>query len=183
MGALAGHPDRAEQPLRRRLITVRDAIFGADGQLVYDDNSESSVMGDVNLINGKPWPTMQVEPRKYRFRILNASVSRSYRFALTQADNVYKADLPMTVIATDGGLMPKPQTVTSFRHGMAERYEIIIDFAKFRGKKLYLKNLQPRTTSTTTSCQGRHAVRRPERRSRRAWRRTRSRRCSTPTRT
>jgi FtsP/CotA-like multicopper oxidase with cupredoxin domain len=47
----------------------------------------------------------------------------------------------MTVIATDGGLMPKAQTVTSFRHGMAERYEILIDFSAYKGKTIYLKNL------------------------------------------
>src|SRR4051794_20842004 len=122
-------------------LTIRDAIFGVDGQLVYNDNSESSVMGDVVLVNGRPWPTMKVEPRKYRFRILNASVSRSYRFALTQADTTLREDLPMTMIATDGGLMPAPQSVASWRHGMAERYEVIIDFAPFKGKKLYLKNL------------------------------------------
>ena len=133
-------------------LTIRDAIFGADGQLVYDDNSESSVMGDVILINGKPWPTMQVEPRKYRFRILNASVSRSYRFALTQADNVYKADLPMTVIATDGGLMPKPQTVDELppRHGRALR-----DHHRLREvpgqEALPQEPRATRTTSTTTS--------------------------------
>jgi spore coat protein A, manganese oxidase len=116
-------------------LTVRDAIFGADGQLIYNDNSESSVMGDVILVNGKPWPKMQVEQRKYRFRILNGSVSRSYKFALSTGD-------AMTVIATDGGLMPKPQPVASFRHGMAERYEIIIDFSKYTvGQRVILKNL------------------------------------------
>jgi len=122
-------------------LTVRDAIFGTDGQLIYDDNSQSSVMGDVILVNGVPWPKLKVEPRLYRFRILNAGVSRSYKFALTQSDKATSPDLPMTVIATDGGLMPKAQTVTSFRHGMAERYEILIDFSQFKGKTLYLKNL------------------------------------------
>jgi len=122
-------------------LTVRDAIFGTDGQLIYDDNSQSSVQGDVILVNGRPWPVMQVEPRKYRFRVLNASVSRSYKFALTQTDGATSPDLTMTVIATDGGLMPKPQPVTYWRHGMAERYEVIIDFSKFRGKSLYLKNV------------------------------------------
>ena len=122
-------------------LTVRDAIFGTDGQLIYDDNSQSSVQGDVILVNGRPWPTMKVEPRKYRFRVLNASVSRSYKFALTQTDGATSPDLTMTVIATDGGLMPKPQPVTYWRHGMAERYEVIIDFSKFRGKSLYLKNV------------------------------------------
>jgi spore coat protein A, manganese oxidase len=122
-------------------LTVRDAIFGVDGQLIYNDNSQSSVQGDVVLVNGRPWPTMGVEPRKYRFRILNASVSRSYRFALTQTDMATREELVMTMIATDGGLMPTPQPVTSWRHGMAERYEVIIDFAPFKGKKLFLKNL------------------------------------------
>jgi spore coat protein A, manganese oxidase len=66
-------PGRANNPYDVGL-TIRDAIFGVDGQLIYNDNSESSVMRDVVLVNGRPWPTMRVEPRKYRFRILNASV-------------------------------------------------------------------------------------------------------------
>ena len=122
-------------------LTIRDAIFGSNGQLIYNDNSQSSVMGDTILVNGVPWPKLKVEPRVYRFRLLNGSVSRSFKFALTQSDRATSPDLPMTVIATDGGLMPQAQTVTSFRHGMAERYEILIDFSKFRGKTLYLKNL------------------------------------------
>jgi spore coat protein A, manganese oxidase len=58
-------------------VVIRDAMFDSKGGLVYDDNSESGVYGDVILINGVPWPEMVVEPRKYRFRFLNASVSRS----------------------------------------------------------------------------------------------------------
>jgi spore coat protein A len=122
-------------------LTFRDAIFGSNGQLIYDDNSQSSVMGDTILVNGVPWPKLKVEPRVYRFRLLNGSVSRSFKIALTQSARASSPDLPMTVIATDGGLMPKAQTVTSFRHGMAERYEILIDFSNFKGKTLYLKNL------------------------------------------
>ena len=56
-------------------LIIKDAMFGQDGQLVIDDNSESGIFGDVVLVNGRPWPLMQVEPRKYRFRILNASVA------------------------------------------------------------------------------------------------------------
>jgi len=47
----------------------------------------------------------------------------------------------MTVIGTDGGLMPKPQTTVQLRIGMAERYEIVIDFAKYKGKSIELLNL------------------------------------------
>jgi spore coat protein A len=120
-------------------LVVRDAMFDTSGQLVYDDNSESGVYGDVILINGVPWPEMVVERRKYRFRILNASVSRSYTWQLH--DGV--APVPMTVIGTDAGLT-QPQKVLSIRHGMAERYEVVIDFAKYPDNALLtLKNLLP----------------------------------------
>ena len=39
--------------------------------------------GDVILVNGRPWPVMKVQRRKYRFRMLNASISRSYKWSLS----------------------------------------------------------------------------------------------------
>ena len=116
-------------------LTIQDKIFSQSGDFIYDDDGDSGLFGDVILVNGKPWPTMKVERRKYRFRVLNASVSRSYRLALSTGE-------PFTVIATDGGLMPAPQQTGRFRLGMAERYEIVIDFAKYKvGQKVTLKNL------------------------------------------
>jgi FtsP/CotA-like multicopper oxidase with cupredoxin domain len=89
----------------------------------------------VILVNGTPWPVMKVERRKYRFRILNASISRSYQWQLDSGQ-------PLVVIATDAGLMPAPVPVQKMRHGVAERYEVIIDFAKYPiGKRVVLKNL------------------------------------------
>ena len=126
-------------------LIIKDAMFGQDGGLVYDDNSESGIYGDVILMNGVPWPYMEVEPRKYRFRFLNSSVSRSYTWQVSDG----RSAVPMTVIGTDAGLMPQPQTVASFRHGMAERYEVVIDFAPYAQKpgkaptRLTLKNLLP----------------------------------------
>ena len=78
-------------------LILRDAMFTNKGTLIFDDNSESSAFGDVILANGKPWPVMKVERRKYRFRILNASISRSFLLKLSTGD-------PMYVIGTDGGL-------------------------------------------------------------------------------
>jgi FtsP/CotA-like multicopper oxidase with cupredoxin domain len=127
-------------------LIVKDAMFSTNGALVYDDNSESGIYGDVILVNGVPWPAMQVEPRKYRFRFLNASVSRSYDWQLHDG----RSAVPMTVIGTDAGLMPKPQVVSHFRHGMAERYEVVIDFAPYAQKpgmaapRLTLKNMSPK---------------------------------------
>jgi len=116
-------------------LILRDAIFAQNGEFVYDDQGHSSLYGDVILANGVPWPVMKVERRKYRFRVLDASISRSYRLALSTGD-------PFTVIATDGGLMPRPQQTDQLRIGQAERYEIVIDFAKYKvGDKIVLQNL------------------------------------------
>jgi FtsP/CotA-like multicopper oxidase with cupredoxin domain len=116
-------------------LIIRDAMFDSSGNLTYDDNSHSGLYGDVILVNGRPWPVMKVERRKYRFRFLNASISRGYTFALSTGD-------PFTVIGTDGGLMQFPQQTTKFRQGMAERYEVVIDFAKYPiGQRVVLQNL------------------------------------------
>ncbi|HEX8346752.1 MAG TPA: multicopper oxidase domain-containing protein, partial [Actinoplanes sp.] len=104
-------------------LTVTDAIFDADGGLVYDDNTHSGLWGDVILVNGRAWPKMAVQRRTYRFRILDASIARSYNWRLSNG-------MPLQVVATDGGLMPKGVAVQSFRHGGAERYEVVIDFSK-----------------------------------------------------
>jgi spore coat protein A, manganese oxidase len=119
MEALSGIPTGAyDMPL-----TIRDALFEQDGRLLWDDNDQSSLMGDVILVNGVPWPYLDVKQRRYRFRLLNASISRSFNLRLSDSR------ARMYVIATDGGFMPKPVQVSSFRFGMAERYEVIVDFS------------------------------------------------------
>jgi FtsP/CotA-like multicopper oxidase with cupredoxin domain len=119
-------------------LTVSDAMFNPDGSLLFDNHDESGMYGDVILVNGRPWPVLQVKRRKYRFRVLNASVSRSYRFFLDSGEE-------FTVIGTDGGLMPAPVKVKDFRHGMAERYEVVIDFSKYPvGRRVVLGNKSPK---------------------------------------
>jgi spore coat protein A, manganese oxidase len=121
-------PGQYEAPL-----ILGDVMFTADGQLLFDDSSQSGVYGDVILVNGVPWPNMKVEPRKYRFRILNGSISRGYKLRLSN-------NMPFKVIATDGGFMQFAQDVTVLTIGMAERYEIIIDFKDLKGTKVQLLN-------------------------------------------
>jgi spore coat protein A len=119
-------------------LIMRDAMFAADGSLIFDDRNHSGLFGDVILVNGKPWPAMRVERRKYRFRMLNAGLSRSYRLSLSTGE-------PFTMIAGDSGLAPVPQLVADFRFGMAERYEMIIDFAKYPiGQRVVLQNESPK---------------------------------------
>jgi FtsP/CotA-like multicopper oxidase with cupredoxin domain len=116
-------------------LTINDVMFAADGSLGYDDNTHSGLWGDVILVNGKPWPVMKVQKRVYRFRILNASISRSLRPTLSTGD-------PLVMVATDGGLMPSAQSVANYRHAGAERYEVLIDFRKYKtGQRIELRNL------------------------------------------
>ncbi len=126
-------------------LIVSDAMFDDTGALLWNNHDQSGMYGDVILVNARPWPLMKVKRRKYRFRLLNASISRSYAWSLDTGD-------AMTVIGTDAGLMPRPQSVKSFRQGMAERYEIVIDFAKYPvGKRVVLKNTSPKNNINYTN--------------------------------
>jgi FtsP/CotA-like multicopper oxidase with cupredoxin domain len=115
-------------------LTISDAMFAKNGALGYDDRSRSGLWGDVILVNGVPWPRMKVKRRIYRFRMLNASASRSLRPYLGSGE-------PLTMVATDGGLMPQAVSVDNWRHGSAERYEVLIDFSKYKpGTRVELRN-------------------------------------------
>jgi FtsP/CotA-like multicopper oxidase with cupredoxin domain len=116
-------------------LMLSDALFQSDGSLGYNDNGQKGLWGDVILVNGVPWPTMQVKPRIYRFRVLVASIGRSYRPTLSNGDPVY-------LVGTDDGMVPVVRALSSWRQGTAERYEILIDFRKLRvGQTVDLRNL------------------------------------------
>jgi FtsP/CotA-like multicopper oxidase with cupredoxin domain len=138
---LRGAYDQYGNPYDVPLI-LRDAIFDNDGQLIYDDNEQSGEYGDVILVNGVPWPNMRVEPRQYRFRILDAAISRSFELALSVKGSTAK--LPFLAVGTDGGIVEIAQQITALRIGMAERYEVVIDFSRLAGRTLVLNNLRPK---------------------------------------
>ncbi len=119
-------------------MVLGDALFNNDGSLLFSLDDESGLWGDVIQVNGVPWPKMQVERRKYRFRLVVGTVSRSFNLSLDSGE-------PLIVIGTDGGLMTKPQPVTSFRVSGGERYDVIIDFAKYPvGRRVVLRNATPK---------------------------------------
>ena len=116
-------------------LILTDKMFSSNGEFRFDDAGHTGLWGDVILVNGVPWPKLKVYKRKYRFRILNAGLSRGYRLQLGDGT-------PFTVIGTDGGLMPQVQTTAQLRIGMAERYEVVIDFSRYgTGAKVELRNL------------------------------------------
>src|SRR5438067_231213 len=121
-------------------LLLADKAFDQDGQLFFDIFDFDGFIGDVNTVNLAYNPYFEVERRKYRFRILNASVSRFYKVALANASGTPQ---PITQIANDGNLLPHPVVLFELdEQGIAERYDIVIDFSTYAiGEKLHLVNL------------------------------------------
>jgi spore coat protein A, manganese oxidase len=102
-------------------LILQDRSFNNDGSFKFKDHKDE-VLGDIYLVNGRPIPHFKVANRKYRFRILNASNSRGYNLGLDMP-------LPLTQIASDGGLLPGPVMQPSIPLWPGERAEIVIDFS------------------------------------------------------
>ncbi|MEZ4776748.1 MAG: multicopper oxidase domain-containing protein [Bacteroidia bacterium] len=100
--------------------------------------------GDHILVNGVTWPKMDVEPRNYRFRLLNGSDSRFYVFKFTLDGD--ETPLPFYQVGTDDGLLPNAVPLTSLIMGPGERHDIVIDFAQAGipfGSRVIMKNTAP----------------------------------------
>lgn len=113
-------------------------------------------VGDIFTVNGTAYPVLHVSPRRYRFRFLDASVSRLYELCLmtstkgpqpkpgTQGqwqipDGVQWK--PMTRIASMGGLLPKAINTPTVHIWPASRREVVVDFSGAQGKVIYLTNV------------------------------------------
>jgi FtsP/CotA-like multicopper oxidase with cupredoxin domain len=115
-------------------MVFQDRLFDANAQLTYDNFLHDGFLGDRFCVNGVVQPYLPVARRKYRFRWLNGSNARFYEFFLSTGDQ-------FSVIASDGGLLPRCAQVRSLRIAPAERYEVVIDFSRFPvGTKVYLRN-------------------------------------------
>ncbi|GLC87005.1 multicopper oxidase family protein [Lysinibacillus piscis] len=124
-------------------LLIQDKSFNEDGSLFYPAEPPFPVpvypsitpgfVGNTIVVNGKVWPYLCVEPRKYRFRLLNGSNRRGYIIRLSN-------DAPMTQLGTDGGLLTAPQSILSVTLLPAERTDIIIDFSMWQGQTITLCN-------------------------------------------
>ncbi len=96
---------------------------------------------DTPVVNGKAYPFLAVEPRRYRLRILNASNERFWRLRIDPPrDVVLQPNLPFWLIGTDGGFRA-PLQMLNFLIGPAERYDLIVDFSGMpMGSKFTLTN-------------------------------------------
>lgn len=148
-------------------LVIQDRSFNEDGSLHYDSTallnpdgsqqtdengnpvytSNPEFFGNIITVNGKAWPKLDVEPRKYRFRMLNGSDSRFYNIWLERSDGLPIPAGAITQIGNDGGLLPT--AVNDIGNGpdngllfaLAERADVVIDFSKFpAGTNITMRN-------------------------------------------
>jgi bilirubin oxidase len=138
-------------------IAIQDRSFKADGSLSYPDSRElfdgftgpyipdsdvspiwnPEFFGNTIVVNGRTWPFLEVEPRRYRFRFLNGCNSR---FLILKLAN----DLPFWQIGAEGGFLPSPVQLEQLLMSPAERADVIVDFSGLAsGTELLLRNIAP----------------------------------------
>jgi len=140
-------------------LVIQDRSFYPDGELFYPQQPGNEpppspqppppidpilpnpsivpeFFGNTILVNGKVWPYLEVEPRKYRFRILNGSNARFYRIRLSSGQNFVQ-------IGTDGGLLEKPVTLSDIILAPAERADVVVDFSGHAKQSIILTNDAP----------------------------------------
>ncbi|KAF3014769.1 hypothetical protein E8E14_010640 [Neopestalotiopsis sp. 37M] len=113
--------------------------YKPDGQLISPAGNTVSLYGDVIHVNGQPWPFHDVEPRKYRFRTVNAAISRAFDlYFVTEDDDTTR--IPFQVVGSDSGLLSEPVTTDSLHAGMGERWDVVFDFAPYAGTNITMRN-------------------------------------------
>ena len=118
-------------------LMLADKAWDANGQLNMDNIAFDGFLGDQMTVNFAWKPLFNVYARRYRFRILNASVSRFFVLALSDSSRFVQ-------IANDGNLLPVTVPLTQTDQlGIAERYDIVIDFSRYSANQTVdLVNLQ-----------------------------------------
>ena len=120
-------------------LLLCDRSFDRDGQLYYPTSGDpqspwvSEVFGDAILVNGKLFPYLEVEPRKYRFRLLNAANARFFHLAFSNGQEFHQ-------IGTDLGLLPAPVALKNLLIAPGERADLIVDFSGRGGENIVLTN-------------------------------------------
>jgi len=110
-------------------LILHDVLFDANGQVRWSPFNTAGILGDRYTVNRRIQPFFKVERRKYRFRILNGGPSRFYQLFLTSGKNFKQKNF--TVITGDGNFLPAPLQAESIMLSVAQRVDVIIDFAEY----------------------------------------------------
>jgi len=126
-------------------LVIQDRMFDTNGELFFPTaaiNPEHpywipEFLGDTICVNGKVWPFLNVQAKRYRFLIINGSNARPYELSIPQGPTIWQ-------IGTDGGYLDTPVLVAGKLVVLpGERADIIIDFAGFAGQWLVMTNTAP----------------------------------------
>jgi len=134
-------------------LMFQDRFFAGNGSLVYPVQDPTvappippvwipEFFGDTGLVNGKVWPYLEVEPRKDRFRMLNACNARFLHLTLVDGHDAHR-QLPFFQIGADQGFLPAPVQLQDLLMAPAERFDIVVDFRGQSGRTFTLRNDAP----------------------------------------
>lgn len=130
--------------IEERHFILNDKVIDQKCQLFIDHHKihKDDLYGDINMISGIPFPNIHLDPKTYRFRILNAAVSRPYLLQIRTSNNVEISSKICSIIASDGGYRDIPTNFPSsgLLIGVAERYEVVCDFSNYKNQELYFYN-------------------------------------------
>ncbi len=117
-------------------VTGRNDLWFPDVGLNIADHPYwvPEFFGNTIMVNGKVWPNLDVEPRQYRFRLLDGSNARFYKLSFSNK-------MSFIQIGSDGGYLPAPVTLTELSISPGERADILVDFSKVpAGTRIILQN-------------------------------------------
>ena len=135
-------------------LLIQDRMLNTDGSLLFPDEGPvpnvhphwiPEFFGDAAVVNGKTWPFLDVEPRKYRFRVVNGSNSRVYNLGLFFATNGVATEHspmgpPFWQIGSDGGLLAAPVHMPRLLIAPGERMDVVVDFSGLEGRTFNMLN-------------------------------------------
>ncbi len=123
-------------------LLLAEKAWDNEGQLWFNPFNQKGFIGDVMTVNWLYKPYFDVRARRYRFRLLNGSVSRYFKVALVDDKG---NPVPFHMIANDGNIMEHTVYFENGElptQGIAERYDIVVDFSKYKeGDRIYMVNL------------------------------------------
>jgi len=148
-----GEPWNLED-IPEQYMMLADKVLDNKCQLYADPLGvhEKSLYGDVNVVNGVPFPVMSLQPKWNRFRIVNSAVSRPWLIKIKDSNLNDISQKICKIIATDGGYRTSPvqYPIEGLLIGVAERYEFVCDFTGYKSNTLYFWNDQDDNTMRDT---------------------------------
>jgi bilirubin oxidase len=144
-------------------LAIQDRSFNSDGSLFYPTSREffdgfagpyipttdvppiwnPEFFANAMVVNGRTWPKLEVEPRRYRLRFLNGCNARFLILKIADSPTARpaKSAVPFWQIGNEGGFLPAPVRLERLLLANAERADVIVDFTGIpEGTELYLIN-------------------------------------------